>query len=198
MIAAVHVGHHDVAVVFLFHLFVFHAQRAHQFHPAHLEPHEKIRVVHDAHLVGLSIADAHFRNVIFEHAILSAYSGLPCHNGLRFSRKEARPSLKSGVQRMRAFSRIARSRSWSTSGAAAEVIKRFARERLAGLAAIKRSASSLARPRSFSAGTISLTRPMAWASSASMIRPVSSRSRVRFSPISRIRKTETSAGKNPI
>src|SRR5229473_3367668 len=182
MITTVHVGYHNVAVILFFHLFVFHAERPHQLNAAHLEPHQKVRVIHHAHLVRLRITDAHFCIMIFEHSNLSAYSGLPCQTGLRFTRKEARPSLKSGVQRMRAFSKTARSRSASTLAAAAEVINRFARERLAGLAAIKRSASSFERARRCSAETISLTRPISLASAASIIRPVSRRSLVRFSP----------------
>src|SRR5450432_3209393 len=51
----------------------------------------------------------------------------PAQFGLRFSRNEARPSLKSGVQRIRAFSRMARSRSWSRLAAAAEVSRCLAR-----------------------------------------------------------------------
>src|SRR5690349_1566051 len=198
MIAAVHVGHHNAAVIFLFHFFVFHAQRAHQLHAAYFKPDQKVGVIDDSHLVRFGITHAHFCIVIFEHSNLSVYSGLPCQTGLRFSRNEARPSLKSGVQRMRAFSRMARSRSWSTLAAADEVIKRFARERLPGLAAINTSASSLERVMRFSAGTISFTSPNSFASAASRILPVSKRSRAFFSPICRVRKTETIAGRKPI
>src|ERR671925_1402831 len=198
MVAAVHVRHHNAAVIFLFHLFVFHAQRAHQFHAAHFKPDQKVGVIDDSHLVRFRITHAHFCIVIFEHFDLSVYSGLPCQTGLRFSRKEARPSLKSGVQRMRAFSRMARSRSWSTVAAADEVIKRFARDKLPGLAAISTSASSLARASIFSPGTISFTSPNSFASAASRILPVSKRSRAFFSPICRMRNTETRAGRNPI
>src|SRR5690348_9472506 len=183
VIAAVHIGHHNVTVIFFFHPLILHAQLAHQLDATHLEPNQKIGVVYDAHLVSLRVADAHFCIVIFNHANLFAYSGLPCQTGFRFSRKEARPSLKSGVQRMRAFSRMARSKSWSTLAAAAEVINRFARDRLAGLAAIRSSASCLERAPRFSAGTISFTRPISLASTASKIRPVSRRSLVLFSPI---------------
>src|SRR5215472_6717922 len=198
MVAAAGVRHHNAAVVFLFHLFVFNAQRAHQLDAAHFKPDEKVRVIHDSHLVGFRIAHAHFCVVIFEHATLSVYSGLPCQTGLRFSRNEAKPSLKSGVQRMRAFSRMARSRSWSTPGAAEEVMRRFARDKLPGLAAINASESSLERARRFSAGTISFTNPNSFASAASRILPVSNRSRAFFSPICRVRNTETIAGRNPI
>src|SRR5215472_16215503 len=198
MVAAAGVRHHNAAVVFLFHLFVFNAQRAHQLDAAHFKPDEKVRVIHDSHLVGFRIAHAHFCVVIFEHATLSVYSGLPCQTGLRFSRNEARPSLKSGVQRMRAFSRMARSRSWSTPGAAEEVMRRFARDKLPGLAAINASESALERAIRLSAGMISLTNPNSFASAASRILPVSNRSRAFFSPICRVRNTETIAGRNPI
>ena len=70
--------------------------------------------------------------------------------------------------------------------------------RLLGLAAISRLASSCARSIKRSAGTISDTRPNALASSASMMRPVSNRSRERLSPICRVKKTETIAGRKPI
>src|SRR5690242_4010337 len=198
VIAAVDIGHYNVTVIFLFHPLILHAQLAHQLDATHLEPNQKIGVVYDAHLVSLRVADAHFCIVIFNHANLFAYSGLPCQTGFRFSRKEARPSLKSGVQRMRAFSRMARSKSWSTLAAAEEVIKRFARERLPGLAEIRTSASSLARESRFSVGTTSLTNPNSLASAASRIRPVSNRSRDFFSPIWRVRNTETSAGRKPM
>src|SRR5882762_5020112 len=198
MVAAAHVGDNDVAVVFDFHALVFDAQRAHQLHATHLKPNQVIRVIDHAHLVGLRVAHAYCSVVMLEGLHEIDYSGLLCQTGLRFSRNDASPSLKSGVQRMRAFSRMARSRSASTPAAAAEVSRRFARVTLAGLAAIKMSASSFARSISFSAGTISLIRPISFASAGSRILPVSRRSRVLFSPICRDRKTETIAGRNPI
>src|SRR5690242_11897737 len=122
----------------------------------------------------------------------------PFHTGLRFSRKEASPSLKSGVQRIRAFSSTARSRSASIPAASAVVSKRFARATLLGLAEISSSLNSCARSINFSGATISFTSPISFASCASIRRPVRSRSRARLSPICRVRKTETIAGKNPI
>jgi Cytochrome c len=74
-----------------------------------------------ATLVGCGVAHARDGIVISISALrdslslCDAHSSMsPCHCGLRFSRKNASPSLKSGVARMRAFSRIARSRSAST------------------------------------------------------------------------------------
>src|SRR5258707_924174 len=198
MVAAAHVGDNDVAVVFDFHALVFDAQRAHQLHATDLKPNQIIRVIDHAHLVGLRVAHAYCSVVMLEGLHEIDYSGLLCQTGLRFSRNDATPSLKSGVQRMRAFSRIARSRSWSTPAAAAEVSRCFARVRLLGLAAIRSVASSLARSSKRSPGTISLTMPNSFASAASMMRPVSKRSRERLSPICRVKKTETIAGKNPI
>src|SRR6266403_1281157 len=198
VVAAAHVGDNDVAVVFDFHALVFDAQRAHQLHATHLKPNQIIRVIDHAHLVGLRVAHAYCSVVMLEGLHEIDYSGSVCQTGLRFSRNEATPSLKSGVQRMRAFSRMARSRSWSSPGAAAEVSRCFARVRLFGLAEISSAASSCARSSRRSAGTTSVTRPNSLASCASMMRPVRRRSRQRFSPIWRVRKTETIAGRKPI
>src|SRR5205814_8004540 len=136
---------YNAAVIFFFHLFVFHAQRAHQLHAAHFKPNQKVRVIHNSHLVRFRVTHAHFCIVIFQHSNLSGYSGFPCHTGLRFSRNEASPSLKAGAQRMRAFSRMARSRPWTTPGAAEEAIARFARDRHPRLAATSSWASSVER-----------------------------------------------------
>src|SRR5216683_4739116 len=198
VVAAAHVGDDDVAVVVDFHALVFDAQRAHQLHAPDFKPDQVIRVIDHAHLVGLRVTHTYCSVVMLEGLHEIDYSGLLCQTGLRFSRNDATPSLKSGVQRMRAFSRIARSRSRSTPAAAAEVNRCFARVRLLGLAATRSVASSLARSSKCSPGTISLTMPNSFASAASMMRPVSRRSRERLSPIWRVRKTETMAGKNPI
>src|SRR6266446_7899441 len=142
MIAAVRVRHYDVAIVVNLHALVFDSQRANQLNAADLEPDQIVRVINHAHLVRFRVAHAHHRIVIFNHSHVRYFSESPCHTGLRFSRNEARPSWKSGVQRMRAFSRMARSRSASTDAAAAEVRRRFARIKLLGLAAISWSAIS--------------------------------------------------------
>ena len=57
--------------------------------------------------------------------------------------------MKSAVQRMRAFSMMARSRSWSMPAAAAEVSRCLLRVRLLGLAAMRSAASSWARAKDF-------------------------------------------------
>src|SRR6266403_701959 len=198
VVAAAHVGDNDVAVVFDFHALVFDAQRAHQLHATDLKPNQIIRVIDHAHLVGLRVAHAYCSVVMLEGLHEIDYSGLLCQTGLRFSRNDATPSLKSGVQRMRAFSRMARSRSWSTPAAAAEVKRCFARVKLLGLAAMRSLANSIVRSSRWPSGTTSVTIPNSLASVASMSRPVSSKSRERLSPICRVRKTETMAGRNPI
>src|SRR6266849_8462070 len=198
MVTAVRVGHHDVAIVFHFHALVFDPQRANQLGAPHLEPDQIVRVIHHAHLVRLGITHSYDRIMKFNHSHVGYFSRSLCHTGLRFSRNDARPSLKSGVQRMRAFSKIARSKSWSTPASAEDTSSRLARARLLGLAAIRVSASSCARSSRRSAGTTSDTRPNSLASAASMMRPVSNRSRARFSPICRVRNTETIAGRKPI
>src|SRR5216684_8051957 len=198
MIPAVRVSDHDAAVVLGFHALVLETQRAHQLDAADLEPDQKIRVINHAHLIGLRVAHAHHRVMIFNHSHVPYFSDSPCQTGLRFSRNEARPSWKSGVQRMRAFSRMARSKSWSTPAAPEETRSRLERVRLLGLAAISWSASSCARSIRRSAGTTSDTSPNSFASTASMMRPVSNKSRQRFSPICRVKNTETIAGRKPI
>src|ERR1700730_262906 len=111
VVVAAHVDNHDMAVVLDFHALVLDAPRAHQLYAANFEPNQVIRVVDHAHLIGFRVAHS-YRRVVMLHGLHDPdYSGLPCQIGLRFSRKEATPSLKSGVQRIRAFSRIARSRS---------------------------------------------------------------------------------------
>src|SRR6267142_5726954 len=102
-------------------------------------------MVNDTHLIRLRVAHAHHHIMIFHHSHIPYFSDSPCQTGLRFSRNEARPSWKSGVQRMRAFSRMARSKSWSTPAAAEETSSRLERVKLLGLAAISWSASSCAR-----------------------------------------------------
>src|SRR6267143_2304000 len=121
MVAAADVDHDDVTVVLDFHALVFDAESAHQFHAADFKPNEIVCVIDHAHLVRLRVAHSYRRVVMLVGLHVLAYSCLPCQTGLRFSRNDATPSLKSGVQRIRAFSRIARSRSWSTPAAAAEV-----------------------------------------------------------------------------
>src|SRR5260370_370160 len=111
MIPAVRVGNHDVAVVLSFHAFVLDTERANQLDAADLEPDQIICVVDHAHLVRLRVAHAHHRAIIFNHSHAPYFSDSPCQTGLRFSRNEATPSWKSGVQRIRAFSRMARSKS---------------------------------------------------------------------------------------
>src|SRR4029077_7320692 len=142
MIPAVRIGDHDMTVVFDLHAFVLDPQRADQLDAAHLEPHQAIRVINHTHLIRLRVAHAHHRGVIFNHSHVPYFSESPCQTGLRFSRNDASPSWKSGVQRMRAFSRMARSKSWSTPAAAEETRRCLERVRLLGLAAISTFASS--------------------------------------------------------
>src|SRR5438552_6746840 len=110
-------------------------------------------MVHHAHLVGFSVTNTDDRIVKFhsrssastinnrflvapllgmttaEHEVYSSFQ-----TGFRFSRNEAIPSLKSGVQRMRAFSSTARSMSASSAADSAQTSKRLARVKLLGLA----------------------------------------------------------------
>jgi hypothetical protein len=55
-IAAMGVNDHDVTIVCDFHGFVLDTEGAHQFHATNLEPDEIVRVVNDAHLIGLGVA----------------------------------------------------------------------------------------------------------------------------------------------
>ena len=75
---------------------------------------------------------------------------------------------------------------------------RLVARRDAGLFSNRLAASSRARSCSFSGPTTSLARPSRNASSAVIMRPVSSRSRACFSPTWRSRKVDTIAGTNPI
>src|SRR6266481_3642605 len=188
-------GYHDVAVIFGFHLLVFEAERAHQFDAADFKPDQVVGVIDHAHLIGFGVPHSN-RRVVIRLAGIESHSSF--QTGLRFSRNDATPSLKSPVQRMRAFSSTARSRSASTPAASALTSRRFARVRLPGLTSIKYSANSSARDKSLSGSTISVTRPSCCASLASILRPVRSRSRARLSPIWRVRNTDTIAGKKPM
>src|SRR6266852_8716158 len=118
MIPAVGISDHDMAVVLNFHALVFDSQRANQLDAPNLEPDQIVRVINHAHLIRLGITHSYDRIMKFNHSHVGYFSRSPCHTGLRFSRNDARPSLKSGVQRMRAFSKIARSKSWSTPASA--------------------------------------------------------------------------------
>src|ERR1700674_4150181 len=111
MVASADIGDDDMAIVFDFHTLVFDAQCAHQLHATHLKPNQVIRVVNHAHLVRLRVTHSYGGVVMLEGLHEMNYSGLLCQTGLRFSPNDATPSLKSGVQRIRAFSRMARSRS---------------------------------------------------------------------------------------
>ena len=67
-VAAMHVGDDDVAVVFGFHLFVFKAEGAHQFHTANLKPDQVVGVINHPHLVGLGITHPYCSVVIFDRS----------------------------------------------------------------------------------------------------------------------------------
>src|ERR1700679_2526904 len=50
-----HLGDSNQRVVLLLHILVVHPQLSNELHPPYLEPHQVIRVIHHAHLVGLGI-----------------------------------------------------------------------------------------------------------------------------------------------
>src|SRR2546426_204412 len=93
---------------------------------------------------------------------------------------------------------VAHASSRSISSSAKRHSSRLVRARLVGLAATSAAASSRAMSINSSRETTSVTRPMRCASSASKMRPVSSKSRARFSPIWRIKNTDTIAGMKPM
>src|SRR5439155_18305927 len=88
------------------------------------------------------------------HAYLLRHS--PRQTGLRFSRKALRPSRKSAVERMRAFSWRASSSSRSTSSLDNSRNSRLVKMRLVGLAASSSAASLRARSSSRPWGATSL------------------------------------------
>src|SRR5947209_547545 len=101
-IADVQVRDCDVAVVLFFHVTVLEPILPQQFHPSYFKPHDEVRVIHHAHLVRFSIADAKSR--LSSDALAHIAAAQPFQTGLRFSRNEVMPSLKSAVCRMAAFS----------------------------------------------------------------------------------------------
>src|SRR5436309_294663 len=100
LVAAASIHHCNEASIVLFHVAIGETELPQQFDSSHLEPHEIIRVIYNAHLIGFSIADsqAHFAPVP---------AHLPPQRGLRFSRNEFMPSRKSAVCRIPAFSNMA-------------------------------------------------------------------------------------------
>src|SRR6185437_8045112 len=190
LVRATRFRHHHETVILDFHFLVAESQLPHQFHARHLEPHEEIRVVDHSHLVGFGVAHANSRFARDGH--------WPRHSGLRFSKKDDKPSRKSTVRRISALSRIATARSRSISFSFERKIMRFVSRKLVGLEAISDCASSRADSISFSCGTNCVTSPRRCASAASNIFPVSKSSRVIFSPACRKRKTETTAGRKPM
>src|SRR3984957_11833573 len=207
LIPAVRFRHHQKTIVLNFHLLVFESNLPAKLHASNFKPREIIPVVHHAHLIRLRIPDADSRigEFLQDRTLIAAGSILvrvlahcPVHFGSRFSRNDVTPSRKSAVARISAFSRVASSISARISASLKRRSSRFVRRILVGLAAISCAAISWARSRSFSAGTTSVINPIRSASAASMMRPVSSNSVARFSPIWRLKKTDTSAGMNPI
>ena len=68
----------------LLQLAVGQPQRAQQFHAAHLKPDQVVGVVHDAHLVGLGIADSYLggyrHSAFFQKPIHEAFLCLDTHS----------------------------------------------------------------------------------------------------------------------
>src|SRR5882672_4946612 len=186
LVAATRVNNGDEAIVFALHFLVGEAELAQQFDAANLEPDEMIRVIDDAHLVSLGVADADAGFIDRVGRIGGRGRRLlahrPVHFGLRFSRNDVTPSRKSAVARIAAFSRTAASICELISTRAWSLRRRLVYVSEAGLFSISCVASSRARSSSLSGGTISLIRPMRRPSCESKSLPVSSRSRAIFSP----------------
>src|SRR5580704_39810 len=112
-----------------------------------------VRVIDDAHLVGLGIADANAR-LVHDRRRFCRFAGhigpavihsRELHLGLRFSRNDEMPSRKSGVDRTAAFSRTAISICASNSGRATLLSSRFVWNSEPGLFSMSCAASWLAR-----------------------------------------------------
>src|SRR5579859_3419705 len=126
-ITATGIDHRDEAIVLALHLFIAEAELAEEFDPSHFKPNEVIGVIHNAHLIGFSVADA---DASFIHPPFIptsfawqwiALAHRPVHFGLRFSRNDVIPSRKSSLSRMPAFSRMAASICESRSARACSV-----------------------------------------------------------------------------
>src|ERR1700722_13179600 len=207
-VAAFGFGDDGETVILKFHAAVVEAALPQIFDAPNFKINEIVRVIDDAHLVRLGVADAHHRVYEFAHregncsrrAARSGVDGryLPLQWGGRFRRKDSRPSRKSCVARISALPAAASSSSRLISGAAKSQSSFLVMCRLTGLHVSKSAARICAAIVNSFAGTIWVTSPRRCASAASMIFPVRSRSRARFSPIWRMRKTETTAGRKPM
>src|SRR5579864_9137992 len=194
-VPALDLDHRDEKSVFALHVAIRKSHLPHQFHTAHFEPDEVVRVIHDTHLIGFRVTHTQPR---FVRGGVMVGTHFPVHIGLRFSRNDVIPSRKSAVRRIAAFSRTADSICASRSMRAWSVITCFVARSEDALFSISNAANSRARAIRVSAGTISLISPMRAASSELKILPVSSRSRACFSPTCRSRNVDTIAGTNPI
>src|ERR1700677_1026749 len=202
-----HIHNRDAATLAL-HLLVVEPHAANQLHSADLEPDEVVRVIHHAHLIGLSVSHPHPRltrpliHLSFAHPD-SLSDSRRClsylsHTGLRFSRNDATPSRKSCVDLASAFAASAAAIAASSNALFCPASNRFVAANDCGLFAINVAANSRVRATSNSGCTTSFTSPNRYASSLVNTRPVSSRSRARLSPTCNVRNTDTSAGTNPI
>src|SRR6266576_1143684 len=194
-VAALDLDHRDEQSVFALHVAVRKSHLSHQFHTAHFEPDQVVRVIHYTHLIGFRVTHTQPR---FVRGRVMVGTHFPVHTGLRFSRNDAIPSRKSAVRRIAAFSRTAASMCASSSIRAWSVSNCFVARREDALFSISTAANSRARAIRVSADTISLISPIRAASSEPKILPVSSRSRACFSPTCRSRNVDTMAGTKPI
>src|SRR6202453_5236704 len=202
-----HIHHRDPATLSL-HLLVVQAHAADQLHSANLEPHQVVRVIHHAHLIGLGIPYPHpsLTYTLLHHSFThpdSLPNQRPClthlpHTGFLFSRNDATPSLKSCVDLASAFAASAAAIAESSNALFCPASSRFVAASDCGLFAINASANSRVRAASSSGCTTSFTNPNRCASSLVNTRAVSNRSRARLSPTCNVRNTDTSAGTNPI
>src|SRR5437016_5761412 len=99
---AAHVDYGNMAIVITLHVTIAKSELAQQFNPSYFKPDDEVRMIDHTHLVRLRVADTEVGL-----ADDGGMAHLPVHIGLRFSRKELTPSLKSAVVRMRALSSTA-------------------------------------------------------------------------------------------
>src|SRR5882724_8479473 len=116
MIAAVDVGDDDEGVVLSFHQFVIKAEGAHQLDAADLEPNQVVRVIHHAHLVGLSVAHTDGYIVIFEHSRFSSMHEMRRPWKLLRAKKRLHPTVNRGAAAERIFMKGPRTSSRRTNG----------------------------------------------------------------------------------
>src|SRR5260370_149137 len=101
LVAAARIDDGDETLLILLHFSIRKSKVPQQFHPAHFEPDEIVRVIDHSHLISLCVT--HTQTYFARAIVCLPIAHLPLQRGFRFSRNELTPSRKSAVCRIPAF-----------------------------------------------------------------------------------------------